>query len=194
MKTGIMRYSNSFMTVVMLGLFIVLVTIASGYPAGARFMPFVVGIPAIILGILQLFIDARERNTKKEVDTRTEAEKAEAAVTAVVGKRVDFHISHDFMAQMGGEEVPEDVLRRREIAMWAYFLGFILSLILFGFWISIPIFLITFIRFQAEKSWLFAISLSLSVSVVLYIIFEKIFRVVLHTGFVTDYLVATFGG
>jgi hypothetical protein len=182
------------MTVVMLGLFIVLVTIASGYPAGARFMPFVVGIPAIILGILQLFIDARERNTKKEVDTRTEAEKAEAAVTAVVGKRVDFHISHDFMAQMGGEEVPEDVLRRREIAMWAYFLGFILSLILFGFWISIPIFLITFIRFQAEKSWLFAISLSLSVSVVLYIIFEKIFRVVLHTGFVTDYLVATFGG
>jgi hypothetical protein len=195
MKTGIMKYSNSFMTVVMLGIFILLVAIASRYPAGARFMPFVIGFPAIAIGLVQLFLDARERRAKETeiADTRSEAEKAEETVSRIVGHHVDFKISHEFMAGVG-DEMPPEVMRRREIVMWAYFLGFILGLILFGFWVAIPIFLVLFLRFQAEKSWLFSLALGIGVSVILYFIFEKFFRVVLHTGFVTDYLVATFGG
>ena len=49
------------MTLVMLAVFVVMVAIASRYPAEARFMPFVIGIPAILLCFVQLFMDARER-------------------------------------------------------------------------------------------------------------------------------------
>ena len=53
------KYSNSTMTLVMLAIFLVLVGVASRYPAQARFMPYVVGIPPILLCLLQLIIDAR---------------------------------------------------------------------------------------------------------------------------------------
>jgi hypothetical protein len=47
------------MTFVMLAIFVVMVAIATTYPAGARFMPFVVGIPAIMLCLLQIVLDLR---------------------------------------------------------------------------------------------------------------------------------------
>ena len=45
--------AKSPMTFVMLAIFVVMVGIATTYPEGARFMPFVVGIPAI-LNVLNL--------------------------------------------------------------------------------------------------------------------------------------------
>jgi hypothetical protein len=193
MRTSIMKYSNSFMTVVMLAIFVVLVAIAAGYPPRARFMPFVVGIPAIVLGLVQLFLDARERHRKANevVDTRSEAEKAEERVSAMVGRRVDFQISHEFMAGVG-DEMPAEEMRRREIVMWSYFLAFIAGLILFGFWPVIPVFLVVFLRFQAKSSWLFSLGLGLGVTAVMYVVFERLFRVVLHTGIITNYSVDLF--
>jgi hypothetical protein len=47
------------MTVVMLSIFVAMVGIASQYPADARFMPFIVGVPAIALCLLQLGLDFR---------------------------------------------------------------------------------------------------------------------------------------
>ena len=54
------------MTLLMLVIFTGMVLVAKRYPAGARFMPFVVGFPAIALCMLQLFLDARERRLKQE--------------------------------------------------------------------------------------------------------------------------------
>jgi hypothetical protein len=193
MKTGIMKYSNSFMTVVMLGIFIVLVAIASRYPAGARFMPFVIGIPAIFLGVVQLILDARERWQQEHEarDTRSEIEKAEEKIERIVGHRVDFKISHEFMAGVG-DDIPADEMVRREIAIWTYFLSFIAGLILFGFWVAIPIFLVVFLRFQAKSSWRMSFALSIGASVAMYFFFERLFRVILHSGFVTDYVLGLF--
>lgn len=195
MKSSIMKYSNSFMTVVMLAIFVVLVGLASGYPPGARFMPFVVGIPAIVLCLLQLALDARERRLgETEVsDTRSELEKAEEKVSRMVGRRVDFQISHEFMAGAGAEIPPEEMVRR-EMMLWGYFLGFIAGIILFGFWVAIPIFVVAFLRFQAQASWLFSLGLGIGASSLMYFGFERLFRVVLHTGFITDYVLGLFGG
>ena len=195
MKSSIMKYSNSFMTVVMLALFVALVGLASGYPPGARFMPFVVGIPAIVLCLLQLALDARERRRgEAEVsDTRSAKEKAEEKVSRMVGRRVDFQISHEFMAGAGSGIPPEEMVRR-ETVLWGYFLGFIAGIILFGFWAAIPVFLVAFLRFQAKSSWLFSLGLGIGASLLMSFVFERLFRVVLHTGFITDYALGLFGG
>jgi len=195
MKSSIMKYSNSFMTVVMLAIFVVLVGLASGYPPGARFMPFVIGIPAIVLCLLQLALDARERRRgETEVsDTRSAREKAEEKVSRMVGRPMDFEISHEFMPGAGSGISPEEMVRRERV-LWGYFLGFIAGIILFGFWVAIPIFLVAFLRFQAKASWFFSIGLGMGASVLMYFGFERLFRVVLHVGFITDYALGLFGG
>jgi hypothetical protein len=195
MKSSIVKYSNSFMTVVMLAIFVVLVGLASGYPPGARFMPFVVGIPAIVLCLLQLALDARQRRRgETEVsDTRSAKEKAEEKVSRMAGRRVDFQISHEFMAGVGPEISPQERVRR-EMVLWGYFLGFIAGIILFGFWVAIPIFLVAFLRFQAKAGWLFSLGLGMGASLLMSFVFERLFRVVLHTGFITDYVLGLFGG
>ena len=195
MKSSIVKYSNSFMTLVMLALFVTLVGLASGYPPGARFMPFVVGIPAIVLCLLQLALDARQRRRGETEagDTPSAREKAEKKVSRMAGRRVDFQISHEFMPGVGPEIPPEEMVRR-EMVLWGYFLGFIAGIILFGFWVAIPVFLVAFLRFQAKAGWLFSLGLGIGASLLMYFGFERLFRVVLHTGFFTDYVLGLFGG
>ena len=155
-----MRYGNSAMTLVMLAIFAVLVGVAATYPAGARFMPFVVGIPALGLCLLQLVLDARERRVQR---------------TAVVVAAEPDAVS------------PRETVRR-EAVMWGYFLAFVAGVLLFGFWISIPIFLLAFLRQQAKASWATALVMSIGATLILYAALVMAFRLEVHKGFVTEYL------
>ena len=48
---------STWLTLIMLVIFTTMVLISLGYPAGARFMPLVVGIPGILLCLGQLVMD-----------------------------------------------------------------------------------------------------------------------------------------
>jgi hypothetical protein len=187
MRALLAKYSNSTMTLVMLGIFLVLVGVASRYPTQARFMPLVVGIPAILLCLLQLFIDARERRQAAEAtDTRTPAEMAEETVSRLVGRPID--VAH--AALLGSAEPPispEETVRR-ELVLWGYFLGFIGGILLFGFWVAIPVFLVGFLRFQARANWRTSLLLGIGGSIALFMMFERGLKVQVHRGFVTEYV------
>ena len=184
-----MNRSSVVMTLVMLVIFVVLVSIASGYPANARFMPFVVGLPAIGLCLLQLVLDVRERRrVAVDADPRNPFKKAEEAVSRMSGRQVEFEIAHEQPAAiMATDEPAQDEVVRRELALWGYFLGFVAGILLFGFWVAIPVFLVAFLRFQAKSSWRMSLGLGLAASIALFFIFEKGLRVTLHPGFVTEY-------
>ena len=77
---------------------------------------------------------------------------------------------------------------RRELVLWGYFLGFIGAILLFGFWVAIPVFLVAFLRFQAKSSWRTSLVLGLGASLAFFFIFEKGLRVSVHPGFVTGYM------
>jgi len=81
---------------------------------------------------------------------------------------------------------------RREIVLWAYFIGLVGSLILFGFWLTIPVFLAVFLRCYAEESWRFSLVLSAAATTLLFLVFAKGLAVVLHGGFITEYLLDRF--
>jgi hypothetical protein len=175
--------SNSIMTVVMLVIFTVMVSISSSYPPGARFMTFVVGIPAIGLCLLQLTIDYRDRR-RLNADGRSETDKLEDHAAQIVGHPV--HV--EFSMPVVHEELSPEETQRREIIIWSYILGLIGGILLFGFHVSVPVFLITFLRFQAEATWRLAIMLTAAASVFLYVMFEHVFRMALHEGFITERL------
>ena len=182
------KYSNSYMTLLMLVIFTTLVLVATRYPAGARFMPFVIGFPAIALCILQLFLDARERRRAErgaaEEAGLSDLEKAELKITQAVGHQVHFDANAILMPEEHKLE-PREQLRREGIA-WGYFLALIGGIILFGFHIAVPVFLLTFLRFRAQTSWIAAIGSAIGASIVLFAIFEYTLRIDLFSGFVTE--------
>ncbi len=181
---------RSTMTLVMLVIFITMVWIAAGFPPDARFMPFVVGIPAIGLCLLQLVLDARgRRETVKRRDAQGRFEVAEASISRMAGRKVEFEVAREPLPIVETEPViSQRDLVRREVALWIWFLAFIAGILLFGFWPSIPVFLVGFLRFQARASWRTALFFGLGATALLVGIFEFVFRLEVHQGFLTEYL------
>jgi hypothetical protein len=178
------------MNFVMLAIFVTFVAIAAQYPPQARFMPFVVGFPAIGLCILQIFLDLRamRRNAIEEKDTRSDLEKTQVEVSRYAGRQVESEATEE------EGEIPEAIEAsippnsvHREVTLWAYFISLVVGILLFGFWISIPIFLLIHLHFEAKLSWIRALLTALIATGILYLAVAKGLRADLHPGFVISY-------
>jgi len=180
------------MTLAMLLIFTVMVGVASTYPPAARFMPFTVGIPAIALCLVQLALDLYRRRHPEAEQAGDALKEVEDQVARMAGRRVHFEMPSENALFTDG---PHDERRRvrREIVVWGYFLGLIAGILLFGFRTTVPVFLIAFLRFQAQASWRSALIYGGLGALVMYVLFEKVLKVTLHTGFLTDLFVARLG-
>ena len=147
-----MRAPSLMMSGVMLAIFVAATGIALTYPPGARFQPLIVGIPAIVLCILQLVLDAR-------VPRGPDAPQ--------------------------GEPPPAP---GRELIAWGAFLGLIAGVLLFGFWVAIPLFLVGYLKTQAGTGWATALCLGLGATAALYALFGMLLRVPMHQGFISQWL------
>lgn len=180
------------MTLLMLAIFTVMVGVASTYPPAARFMPFTVGIPAIALCLLQLALDLYRRHHPEAEETSDALKQAEDQVARIAGRRVQFDMpSENALFTESTHDERERV--RREVIVWGYFLGLIAGILLLGFRIAVPIFLIAFLRFQAETSWRNALICGGLGALAMFVLFEKVLKVSLHMGFLTDFFVARLG-
>lgn len=175
------------MTVVMLAIFAVMVGIASTYPPGARFMPYVVGIPGIVMCAIQLFLDIRDLRANArddDDDDKSEMEKAAEEVARVTGRKMDFSEAEGATAVVVEES--KEGRGRREIIVWASFLGLIVGILFFGFWIAVPVFIGGFLRFYAGRTWRFSLLLTAAATAVYYGAFVIGLKVVLHEGFIVE--------
>jgi hypothetical protein len=169
---------TTFLTVVMLAIFTVMVVMSFGFPADARFMPLIVGVPGIVLCLAQIFVDLRN-----------------AGAPAVASAAEPIPALRGLALPDTGEPVlSEGETVCREIVLWSYFLGFIGGLLLFGFWISVPAMLVSFLRFQAGQTWRTALAAGLGASALLYFVFEVMLRIRLHPGFATQFLLKALDG
>jgi hypothetical protein len=179
---------NSIMTVVMLAIFAAMVAVAGGYPAEARFMTYVVGIPALGLCVLQLLLDLRERRRPAPVaDERSALEEAEARASRLLGHEVRLDVTREPAAPMTADGDGAGTLRR-ELIVWGYFLGLIAAILLFGFRLAVPLFLVAFLRFFAKASWRMTLALSAAAAVAMLVAFERALGIQLHSGFATDWI------
>jgi Tripartite tricarboxylate transporter TctB family len=168
---------STWLTAIMLLIFSTMVGIATQYPADARFMPFVVGIPGIALCLLQLALDAvraHDGHLSRHFQTAPKAGKPIETVAAE-------------LPEFGGHTA------KRELRMWGYFVAFIAGVLGFGFYVSIPIMLVTFLRRDAGASWRSALLLGIGATAVLYVMFGVILQIRLHPGFVTPLILRGFG-
>lgn len=188
MSNAIMKNAGGkiFMNLVMLAIFAVMVGMATQYPPQARFMPFVVGIPGLVMCLIQLVLEIRNARSgaQDEDDGKSEMKKAEEEVARITGRKMDFHEAEGAAAMVVEES--REGRGRREVIMWAAFLTLIAGILLFGFWISVPIFILTFLRFYAERTWRFSLLLTVIATTIFYCAFVLGLKVVLHEGFVVE--------
>ena len=188
MSNAIMKNAGGkiIMSLVMLAIFAVMVGIATQYPPQARFMPFVIGIPGLVMCLIQLVLEIRNARSgaKDEDDSKSEMKKAEEEVARITGRKMDFREAEGAAAMVVEES--REGRGRREIIMWGTFLALIAGILLFGFWVSVPLFILTFLRFYAERTWRFSLLLTVIATTIFYCAFVLGLKVVLHEGFVVE--------
>lgn len=148
-----MRASSIAMSTIMLAVFAAMTGIALlVYPEGARAQPLIIGVPAIVLCVLQLALDLR---------SGTAADRAPASAPPVPA---------------------------REIRVWLWFLALISGVLLAGFWVAVPAFLIGFLALEARVGAGRALAWGLGATAVLYGVFGGLLKASLHDGFLLQWL------
>jgi len=144
--------------------FIVFAYHARDWRLQARLYPWVIGIPMVVLAFIQLILDLKGIERKQQ----------DAAP-------VDF--------QFAQTTLEPAVARRRAITMFAWFIGFFIAIWLFGFAITIPLMVFSYLKIHSNEEWL----ISLTLTAVSWVFFWALFVRLLHLPF-PDGLVLTWLG
>lgn len=123
-----------------------------GWPIKTSLYPRVVGIPLLILAAIETVLSLRGKEE------------------AGAGEAMDVALS---------EEVPPDVAVRRTVAILIWTGGFYLVIILIGFPVAIPLFVLAYLRGQAKEAWIISLLLPALAWLGFYLLFVRL----LHTPF-----------
>jgi hypothetical protein len=115
--------------------FIVFVYQAQEWRLQARLYPYVIGIPMILLAIVQVILDWK----------------------GVVRKQRDDAAPVDFQFAQGIEPA---LAKRRTINIFSWFVGFFISVWLLGFSITIPLMVFSYLKIQSKENWVISIVLT----------------------------------
>ena len=128
-----MNNFSSWLTALMLLLFLSMVAVAFQFPPNARLAPFIVGVPGMLLCVLQLGLYARNvpggRFAKRRFRPAPKVGNPDSSIAQT--------------PKFGPDTVA------RELMMWSYFGGFVAALLAFGFYVAVPVLLVLFLHRQA---------------------------------------------
>jgi len=144
------------MSLVMLAIFGSMVGMAMTYPPETRLLPLVIGIPGILLAAIQVGVDMA--GAKREAGSAKVAEGSALAAGTI----------------------------KSELVLLAYLAALAAAILSFGFWLTIPVFLIVFLRAHEAESWRLTLGLALGAWAGLYLVFDQVLEILVHRGFVID--------
>lgn len=141
-----------------------LLWLSTDYPPRARYIPQMVAVFALVCLSLQLLIDIYSSFSQYR-------RSSEAA-----------GVPEERKARVQGE-VPSP---RRELGAYVWLLFLLLGLVLLGFLIFIPIYVLLYLRFQAHTSWLGAGAYGLGTWAFTYFLFVRLFEIRLYSGLLLE--------
>ena len=143
--------------------FIVFVYQAQEWRLQARLYPWAIGIPMIILAIIQVILDLKGVERKQ---------KDEAPV-------MDYQFS---------QTVEPAVAKRRAIIMFGWLFGFLLSIWLIGFSITIPLMVFSYLKIQSNEKWTISIVLTVLAWLFFYFLFVRLLTLPFPDGQIFTWL------
>lgn len=105
--------------------------------------PLVIGIPVLLLAVVQLVIDARGLGATSPAEAHPPVD----------------------------EEVPRDRVRQRTVGIIATILGFVVGIWLFGFIVTVPLVTFLYLKIVAQERWPLSVFLSAAAGLGFYAIF-----------------------
>jgi hypothetical protein len=130
----------------------------------ARLYPYAIGIPMLILAIVQVILDLKGHKAKASADATP----------------MDFQFTKD---------IDPVTARKRTFIMFGWLVGLFFAIWLLGFPIAITLMMFTYLKFQGRESW----GLSIALTVIAWFCFWGLFVKLLHLPF-PDGLVVTWLG
>jgi hypothetical protein len=132
----------------------------AGWPAKAALYPRAVGIPLFLLAVAETLLSLRGR-------AEPEAATMDVALSA---------------------DVAPDVARRRTLATAGWLVGFYLAVLLVGFPVAVPAFVLGYLRAQAREGWPLALLLTAGATGGFHLLFVRLLHVPFAEGLLWRWL------
>ena len=129
----------------------------------ARLYPWAIGIPMLILAVVQVILDLKGIKAKQSADATP----------------MDYQFTKD---------VDPVTAKNRAIIMFSWLLGFFLAIWLVGFIISIPLMMFTYMKFQGKEPWILSTVLTVIAFVFFYGLFVKLLNLPFPEGLLITWL------
>jgi hypothetical protein len=143
--------------------FCVFVYQAQEWRMQARLYPWAIGIPMLILALIQVILDLKGVEAKQSSD----------------GAPVDFQFQ---------QNVDPAVAKRRTTTMFAWFFGFFFAILFLGFTIAIPLMVFTYLKIQSKEPWLLSIVLTVVASLCFWGLFVRLLNLPFPDGLIQTWL------
>jgi hypothetical protein len=129
----------------------------------ARLYPWAIGIPMLILALVQVVLDLKGYKPKETAD----------------GTPLDFQFT---------QAIEPEVARKRAITMFAWLLGFFLLVWLLGFEYGIPLMVFGYLKIQSNESWKLSIILTILAFAFFWVLFVKLLTLPFPEGLLFSWL------
>jgi hypothetical protein len=152
------------LSILLVVFFSIFVYTARDWRMQARLYPWAIGIPMLVLALVQLVLDLRGIEPAKG--------RADAPVDVTFAARAD-----------------PVVARRRTLNIYSWIVGYIFAIWLIGFSYSVPLVVFLYLKVQSRESWLLSIALTAAA----WLLFWSLFDRLLHLPFPQGELFAWLG-
>ncbi len=122
------------------------------WPLSTKLFPWIVGIPVMILSMIQLALEIYQ---SRSVAVRPKEDTGDL--------QVDLSMSSKVVVAKAGR-------------FFAWLLGFFFCIWLLGFFVAVPLYTFLYLKLQARERWLISIGLTLAT----FIFFDLLFDQILH--------------
>jgi len=143
--------------------FIVFVYHAQDWRLQARLYPWAIGIPMIILALIQLILDLKGVEHKPSDDATP----------------MDYRFT---------QTVAPEVAKHRAIIMFCWLFGFFFSIWLLGFSITIPLMVFSYLKIYSKEDWKISIILTAVAWLFFYFLFVRLLTLPFPDGTIFTWL------
>jgi Tripartite tricarboxylate transporter TctB family len=154
---------QAILSFVFLIFFIVFVYQAQDWRLQARLYPLAIGIPMLILAIIQVILDLRGVKAKETSD----------------GAPVDFQLS---------QNIDPVLARKRAINIFSWIFGFFLLIWLLGFPIAIAAMMFGYLKIQSKEPWVLSIVLTAVGWICFWVLFVWLLNLPFPQGLILEWL------
>lgn len=129
--------------------FIVFVYQAQEWRLQARLYPWAIGIPMLVLALVQVILDLKGVEEKKPADATP----------------MDYQFT---------KEIEPTVAKHRAINIFCWIFGFLVSIWLLGFNLTIPLLVFGYLKIQSNEPWGLSLGLTAGAWLVFYFLFVRL--------------------